>query len=163
MFSRLYSRLFSSRLREIPFIIFLSFLLTFIITRLYLFFVSRDILDLPGSVWINGTHIHHFSWGIFILVITGFWALYDLKPSYHRRLAVVYGLGLGLVFDEFALWLKLNENYYSRLSYDAVIIVSLILLNIVYFPNFWKRMGRVILKLLNLPRSTYKFIRRKIN
>jgi hypothetical protein len=38
---------------------------------------------------------------------------------------------LGLTFDEFGMWVRLQDDYWVRQSYDAVIIVTLLLLNIV--------------------------------
>jgi hypothetical protein len=150
--SRLLNNLFFSRLREIPFIVFLSFLLTFIITRIYLFLGNHDILDVPGPVLIHGVHVHHLSWGIFILAIVGFWSLVNLHPRAHRLLAVFYGIGLGLTFDEFALWLNLKDDYYARITYDAIVTIALVLLNIIYFPGFWSRMEK---RTLYLARRLY--------
>lgn len=144
------------RLTEIPFIIFLSFILTFITTRLYLYLSNHDVMDLPGAVIVEGTHIHHFSLGILLLAVVGYLAVLNTQPTLHRRLAIIYGAGLGLTFDEFAMWFKLTDNYYSRTTYDAIIIVGLILLNIAYFPGFWSRMGRGILQYL-----PHKYLLRK--
>ncbi|MEN9328473.1 MAG: hypothetical protein RI947_1281 [Candidatus Parcubacteria bacterium] len=151
-FRALVNRIVVSKLEEIPFIVFLSFLLTFVTARAYVYLTNNDIMDFPWGqyVYFRGVHVHHLNFGIFILVIAGFAALYDLRPGAHRRLAVLYGIGLGLTFDEFALWLKLTDDYYARISYDAVIIIALILLNIIYFSDFWRRMGRTILRMATL-------------
>jgi len=141
----LIDRIFISKLEEIPFIIFLSFLITFIVARAYVYITSKDILAfLIDNIWINGVHVHHLNFGIFILVIVGFIAIYDMRPVVHRTLAIFYGIGLGLTFDEFALWLKLQDDYYASITYDAIIIISVILLNIIYFPGFWKRRGQQV-------------------
>jgi hypothetical protein len=140
-------KLFANRLKEVPFIVFISFLVTFIIARSYVYITSNDILELKfliDNIYIFGIHVHHLNFGIFILVIVGYAALYDLRPVVHRQLAIFYGIGLALTFDEFALWLKLEDDYYSRISYDAIIIISVILLNIIYFPDFWKSRGKQI-------------------
>jgi hypothetical protein len=154
--NRIVRRLFTSRLEEIPFIVFLSFLITFVLSRTYVYITSHDILEfkyLIDNIYIHGIHVHHLNWGIFILVVVGFMALYDLQPIIHRRLAIFYGIGLGLTFDEFALWLKLEDDYYARISYEAIIIISLILLNIIYFPDFWKKRGSQV-------KATFLFIAR---
>lgn len=147
---RLVNFLFTSRLQEIPFIVFLAFLLTFIVTRIYIYVTNHDLLEIIPTisyVSIRGIHVHHLSWGIFILAIVGFIAINEIKPSFHRLLAVFYGIGLGFTFDEFSLWLMLKDNYYAHTSYDAVTIITLVLLNIVYFPGFWSRMNKRILNL----------------
>ncbi len=146
------NRLFTSRLQEIPFIVFLSFLLTFVITRIYVYNTNHDILELPfliSYVSIHGVHIHHLNFGIIILVITGFLGLYDIRPKTHRTLAIFYGIGLGLTFDEFALWLRLKDDYNARITYDAIITISIVLLNIIYFPTFWQKMGGKVLGSIN--------------
>ncbi len=138
-------RVIRQKLDEIPFIIFVSFLLTFIVARAYVYITFHDVLELPIKfVYVRGIHVHHLNFGIFILVIVGFVSLYDLRPSLHQKLAVLYGIGLALTFDEFALWLKLQDDYYARISYDAIIMIAVILLNIIYFPDFWRRMGKRI-------------------
>ncbi len=152
-------RLIVSKLDEIPFIVFISFLCTFVIARTYIYLTARDILKSPlflEEINIHGVHIHHLNFGIFILVIVGFLSLYDIEAEIHRRLAVLYGIGLGLTFDEFALWLKLQEDYYARITYDAIIVISLILLNIAYFPSFWKKMGKRILSMVKFTQTLWK-------
>ena len=37
---------------------------------------------------------------------------------------MVYGIGLGLTFDEFGMWLHLNGDYWQRASFDAVIVLA---------------------------------------
>jgi len=153
------NKLFSSKLKDIPFIVFLSFLITFVVARLYVYITSHDVLELKfliDNITIYGVHVHHLNFGIMILVIVGFISLYDLRPLVHRKLAIFYGIGLALTFDEFALWLKLKDDYYASISYDAVIIISVILLNIIYFPDFWKNRGIQIKSTVSLIKQKFK-------
>ena len=148
---RFLTRVLMSRMEDIPFIIFTSFLTSFAIARTYVYLTHQDILSSPifiESIKIRGIHAHHLNIGIVLLAICGFVALYDMRQRVHRITAIVYGIGLGLTFDEFALWLFLEDKYWSRISYDAIIIISLIFLNIIYFPSFWKRRGRNIKQIL---------------
>ncbi|KKT42695.1 MAG: hypothetical protein UW31_C0006G0115, partial [Candidatus Collierbacteria bacterium GW2011_GWA2_44_13] len=57
------------------------------------------------------------------------------------KLAPLYGFALGVAFDEFAMWIQLDDIYKDRSTYDAILIITLILLNIVYFEDFWKKWG----------------------
>lgn len=153
------NKLFSSKLKDIPFIVFLSFLITFVVARLYVYITSHDVLELKfliDNITIYGVHVHHLNFGIMILVLVGFISLYDLRPLVHRKLAIFYGIGLALTFDEFALWLKLKDDYYASISYDAVIIISVILLNIIYFPDFWKNRGIQIKRTVSLIKQKFK-------
>lgn len=139
-----------SHLHEVPFIVFVSFLTTFVVTRTYIFFTHHDILSAIFSVeriTINGIHIHHLTWGIIIMSISGFLSLINKSPYVHRRLALIYGVGLGLIFDEFAMWLHLEDNYYSSLTYNSIVTISLVLLSAIYFPGFWRRMKNHFIKI----------------
>jgi len=37
---------------------------------------------------------------------------------------MLHGFGLGLVFDEFWYWLKLQENHIDRWSYDGFLVFA---------------------------------------
>lgn len=146
---KMIKHLITSKLEEIPFVIFSSFLLTVLITRLYIQLTHKPgFAFLIDNIYINGIHIHHLNFGIIILVIVGFWSLYDIQRTTHRALAVFYGIGLALTFDEFALWLHLQDNYYAQASYNAILLISGILLSIVYFPSYWRTMGKGIMLFL---------------
>lgn len=78
----------------------------------------------------GGRHIHHSTFGIFGLLGLGYvwtyrWALGPAQgqrwPS--RITAATYGVASALTLDEFALWLDLHDDYWSkegRKSIDAV-------------------------------------------
>ncbi|KXK10481.1 MAG: hypothetical protein UZ22_OP11002000785 [Microgenomates bacterium OLB23] len=116
-----------------------------------MYLTQNDYLAHPlfiERIYFKGIHVHHLNFGIVLLAITGFVALYDLRPKIHRFVAILYGIGLALTFDEFALWFLLEDQYWARVSYDAILIITLIFLNIIYFPSFWKRQGRFITRFL---------------
>jgi hypothetical protein len=101
-----------------------SFLATFICARcLVLLIMSRRVPDL--FVYVGGTHVHHLNFGIFLLAGVG--ALLIFRPPSPERLlsvAVLYGVGLALTFDEFGMWLHLGGGYWQRASLDAVAIIA---------------------------------------
>lgn len=155
---KIIQHLITSRLEEIPFVIFASFLLTFFITRFYIQLTHKpSFAFLVDNIIINGVHIHHLNFGIIMLVIVGFWSLYDIERTTHRSLAFFYGIGLALTFDEFALWLHLQDNYYAQASYDAILVITGVLLSIVYFPRFWSIMGKGIMLFLRPVIEALKF------
>ncbi len=146
------NRVLISRMEDIPFIIFISFLATFAIARTYVYLTQKDILTGPlfiEAIYIRGIHVHHLNFGIVLLAVCGFVALYDLRQRIHRITAIFYGIGLALTFDEFALWLLLDDRYYARITYDAIIIITLIFLNLIYFPSFWRRRGRNVRQIIS--------------
>jgi hypothetical protein len=81
----------------------------------------------PGSVTTeSGMHIHHLVWGISLLLISGFVAFAtELREPWLEITAIGFGIGAGLTLDEFALWLHLEDVYWSdegRQSVDAVVV-----------------------------------------
>jgi len=123
------------------FTILVSFLFTFIFVRIYVILGTFGIIEDP-DLYIRGYHIHHLNYGIVILAVAGLLSLFFQNIKNRLRIGFLYGFGLGLTFDEFGMWLKLEEDYWTRMSYDAIIIISLILASIVYFASFWyKTMG----------------------
>jgi hypothetical protein len=88
----------------------------------------------PGSVSTGGVHVHHLVFGIFMMLIGGTlgFALTSQSP-WVQLSALVFGIGGGLTFDEFALWLHLEDVYWEeegRQSVDAT-VVALIFIGIV--------------------------------
>jgi hypothetical protein len=84
----------------------------------------------PGSVTTGELHIHHLVFGIVLVLLTGFleFAIRPHEP-WLDILAIGFGIGAGLTLDEFALWLHLEDVYWSeqgRRSIDAVIIAALL-------------------------------------
>ena len=51
-------------------------------------------------------HIHHYVYGIFILAAAGYLALIFKSEGATPWIALLYGLGIGLTFDEYGLWLN---------------------------------------------------------
>ncbi|HEY2180349.1 MAG TPA: hypothetical protein VGH09_01620 [Solirubrobacteraceae bacterium] len=85
----------------------------------------------PGSVETkDGLHLHHLVWGICLMMASGFldFALAPLSP-WSEVLAGAFGVGAGLTLDEFALWVHLEDVYWSqegRSSLDAVLVATML-------------------------------------
>jgi hypothetical protein len=84
----------------------------------------------PGSVkTASGLHIHHVVWGLGLMVLCGFIGFAIASSGLWMNLcAIGFGIGVGLVLDEFALVLHLEDVYWSeegRASIDAVIVVAI--------------------------------------
>jgi hypothetical protein len=83
----------------------------------------------PGSVVSEGgVHVHHLVFGIVTMMVSGVasFALSDVGLWY-ELCAAAFGIGLGLTIDEFALWLYLDDVYWSkqgRSSIDATVLVA---------------------------------------
>lgn len=142
--------------RRLLAIIGFSFFITFVIARLTVYLVLGHWLP-NFFLTVRGVHIHHFTYGVVILVIdTLYLILKHPKPESRvfRYCTFLYGIGLGLTFDEFGMWVRLEDDYWVRQSYDAIVVVALLLLNIALYPVL---RNIVIRELKWIPR----FIKRK--
>ncbi len=113
-----------------------SFLLTFMAARVVVFMImARAIPDLYLNL--KGTHVHHLNYGIFLLAGIGAYLLFARPVGRTLALAAtIYGVGLGLTFDEFGMWVHLGGSYWQRASFDAVVVVAGILTLIAYTPGW---------------------------
>jgi hypothetical protein len=108
---------------------FIAILATFLITRT----VTRLIRSGSGAgaglgnVRIAGVHVHHQVFGILIIISTGI-VLVSRTPHGAALdvAAAIFGVGVSLTLDEFALWLHLQDVYWTtegRKSVDAIFCV----------------------------------------
>jgi hypothetical protein len=105
---------------------FLGILVTFLITRT----VTRLIRSGSGggaglgNIQIAGNHIHHQVFGILIIIGTGIALVSETPAGVALDVsAAIFGVGVGLTADEFALWLHLEDVYWAnegRKSVDAI-------------------------------------------
>lgn len=83
----------------------------------------------PGSVVSDsGVHIHHLVFGICAMIAAGTvgFASFGTNPWFDIA-AGLFGIGVGLTIDEFALWVYLDDVYWSeegRKSVDATVIAA---------------------------------------
>jgi hypothetical protein len=82
----------------------------------------------------GGRHIHHMTFGITGLLTVGYLWLLEIGTNEQRRASlvtsIVYGSGAALTLDEFALWLNLEDDYWTkqgRESIDAVVLFGSLL------------------------------------
>ena len=90
----------------------------------------------PGSVVSDsGVHVHHLVFGIVAMMLAGTCSFTVESSFWYGFYAVVFGIGMGLTIDEYALWLRLSDVYWAkegRSSIDAaliaVVFIALLLL-----------------------------------
>jgi hypothetical protein len=107
-----------------------SMLLSFAFIRFSTRMIRAEVSWWPGNVTPGGLHIHHLVFGIVFMMVAGFVA-FAVEPSspWFEAGAALFGVGMGLTLDEFALWLHLEDVYWSeegRSSVDAVIFAAII-------------------------------------
>ena len=92
-------------------------------------------LFFPRVHWepVAGIHIHHYVYGIFILTVAGYLALVFKSPRATMWIALLYGFGVGLTFDEFGMWFNPPFVRGVRWNTNGVefIIVALVLAGLV--------------------------------
>jgi len=121
---------------------FIAILVTFLITRT----VTRLIRSGSGSgaglgnFRIAGVHVHHQVFGILIIIGTGI-ALVSATPHGTALdvAAAIFGVGVSLTLDEFALWLHLEDVYWAkegRKSVDAIFCVLAVTGTLIGGTNF---------------------------
>src|SRR5579875_1175486 len=131
---RLYRTHFSDCRRERQFLSSVSFFTTFGVVRA----ITHAIHDNVGpfrNITPGGRHIHHMTFGISGLLLVGYlWMLEFGMDERQRRASrttsIAYGAGAALTLDEFALWLNLQDDYWTkqgRESIDAVVLFGSLL------------------------------------
>jgi hypothetical protein len=87
----------------------------------------------------GGRHIHHMTFGIAGLLTIGYLWMLEIGIKEERRssrmTAAAFGSGAALTLDEFALWLNLEDDYWTkqgRESIDAIALFgSLLILSVL--------------------------------
>ncbi|GAB2740578.1 hypothetical protein [Streptomyces bullii] len=102
-----------------------AFVLTFVITRVITRLIRAGRGPF-GNVESGGVHIHHVVPGVILTIVGGFGAA---ASTWHEVgaavFAVVFGIGAGLVLDEFALILHLADVYWTEDGRKSVEVVAL--------------------------------------
>jgi hypothetical protein len=112
-------------------IVLAAFLLSFLAIRTSARLMrSPKVPWWPGSIKTEGgLHVHHLVLGIVLLIAMGFALALQPSSPWLEIAAAGLGIGAGLTLDEYALWLHLEDVYWSeegRRSVDAVVITALI-------------------------------------
>ena|SRR5215467_6805472 len=106
----------------------IAFVLTALGARLFSVFF-------PWVHWepVPGMHIHHYVYGIFILAIAGYLAMIFKGERATSWIALLYGLGIGLTFDEFGMWLNPAFQRGTRWNSGGLefVIIALFLVGLV--------------------------------
>jgi len=132
---------------EPPFWMLTGFLVSLVLARLVVgailhFGLEHRLFALVPGHDPNPMHVHHFNYGLVLVGVSGLAALFPLGRKALRALAFLFGLGCGLVFDEFALFWNLNPEYAQRLSLVAAALMAAVLAQAVYFRRFWRALLR---------------------
>jgi len=127
-------RLHNASKPNLSFIMLISFLASFIVARVFTYFFPSTIL------MVQGYHVHHFWYGLALLVIGGWLGINYRDDQTERIAAIIFGVGGGLIGDEIGLLITFGD-YYSELTYTFVIS----LLGFAFMATLFKRHGQAII------------------
>jgi len=107
----------------------LAFTVTFAVARLV-----TGLIKLGGSQTGNlnagGLHLHHYLWGLLLLVGVAVFGLVDRSLRARAWMGIALGIGLGLVVDEAALLITLKDVYWKSDGWAsvgiAVVVISVL-------------------------------------
>jgi hypothetical protein len=144
--------------KELHFLVLVAFICSFGFIRTSAHMIRAQVSWWPGNVETKGgTHIHHLVWGILLLLGAGYVGVAIAPDSPWRELAAIaFGIGMGLTLDEFALWLNLEDVYWSdkgRQSVDAVIVTASLLGLTLLGLGFWIDVYQALLVALGIDRD----------
>jgi len=153
--AEIYRQEFSDTRRERLFLSSVSFFTTFATTRV----ITHAIRDGVGpfrNLTVGGRHFHHLVLGIAGLLGTGYLWLVELDTGERttgtddalaKFTSILYGGAAALTLDEFALWLDLEDVYWTRqgrASIDAVVLFGGVLSIGLWGGSFFRRLFREV-------------------
>ena len=124
--------------------VLIGFVVTYAITRSITLKIRRKSAEPPtvvaaddesgggliNDIHIGGVHVHHQVWGILLVLITGLLEFrYSPGSPGQEILGALFGVGAALALDEFALWVHVEDVYWSeegKKSIDAVMIAVVV-------------------------------------
>jgi hypothetical protein len=111
------------------FCFFVAFVCGFLSIRISVRLIRARVRWWPGNLTTGSLHVHHMVFGVVLTAAGGIAGLAAPVHSlaWRSAAAATFGLGMALVFDEFALILHLRDVYWAnegRLSVDAVFVAA---------------------------------------
>jgi hypothetical protein len=115
-----------------------GFIVTFVLARGFVFLIMAGMM--PNMYFfMHGVHVHHLNYGIFLMAAVCGYSVFRRPIGRAAEItALLYGVAMGLTFDEFGMWLHLGGSYWQRASVDAVIVVTA-LFGLISFARSLKR------------------------
>ena len=85
-----------------------------------------------------GVRIHHYVYGIFLLVISGYLALLFKGPRATTWISLLYATGVALTFDEFGFWITLNAGRGVRWNTTGLLLIAVVFVIATAGPLIYK-------------------------
>ena len=126
-----------------------SFVATFISARAITYLLrSQPRVGPFRNLRVGRRHIHHFVPGIVIAFASGAAAILTRDEDLEPKLAVPFGVGMGLTLDESALLLELDDVYWTSeglLSVQVTLAVTALLASLALGLRFLRRGEQAVL------------------
>jgi hypothetical protein len=103
-----------------------AFTATFAGLRLLTWAIHVHVAGL-GNVHVGRVHLHHYVWGILLLIVVGAYGLIERSPRWRMWMGLAFGIGLALVVDEAALLIELKDVYWNRQGGISVAIAIILI------------------------------------
>ena len=127
-----------------------SFVGTFLLARTITYSLRRRRRFGPfRNLFVGRRHVHHFVPGIIIAFAAGTAAILVRDEDLEPKLAIPFGIGMGLTLDESALLLELEDVYWTRegiLSVQVSLAVIATLATVALGLRFLRRGEEVVLE-----------------
>ena len=118
--------------KTVTLLIALSIIFTYFIARILYFLMEQGYIP-SISLRISTIHVHHFAIGIGMLSLVGYFALLIRKKAAVYGTAILYGIGIGLTYDEALMWLRLDGTHSELVSLCTISGIALIFLVCYFF------------------------------
>ncbi|MGW0713011.1 hypothetical protein ACWD4G_45035 [Streptomyces sp. NPDC002643] len=111
---------------KLPLLVALAaFVVTFLVTRMITRLIRAGKGPFRNVSGAGGVHIHHVVPGVLLTVAGGFGSVASDGHGFGALIAaLLFGMGIGLVLDEFALILHLDDVYWSEEGRKSVEVVA---------------------------------------
>ena len=103
-----------------------SFTVTFVLLRVLTLLIHLKVRGF-ADVSAGGVHIHHYVWGILILIGVGLGGLVNRSYLWRVLAGLLFGVGLALVIDEAALLVELRDVYWSGPGWSSVALAIILI------------------------------------
>ncbi|MCM3555462.1 hypothetical protein M3697_10140 [Janibacter melonis] len=124
-----------------------GFTVTFALARLVTGVIKIGDQD-TGDVVVGGVHLHHYLWGIAIVVAVAIYGLVDRSARTRSAMGAALGVGVALIVDEIALLVDeiallvtLEDVYWTSEGWSSV-AVAVIIIGVVGSALVATRSGR---------------------
>ena len=111
--------------KESLFLLLVGVVCSFALVRLSVRMIRAQVRWWPGNVTAGDLHIHHVVFGTVTMVVSGVGGFAVPGAPWHQLFALAFGIGTGLVLDEFALILHLEDVYWAEAGRTSVSVTML--------------------------------------